>query len=146
MACLAMEEIMFSSSPITSQLPTRYFHREPNTIPNGPWECDDEDGEYAIELVKYMKANNIEFKMLPYFFADVFDLSQQLTSENTGQNVQSILQNFSNLATENPELYKIYQSGKPTALTEYYKAVYKDNPKLYEQKLSRFKLWSKYFN
>ena len=53
---------------------------------------------------------------------------------------------LSNLATQNPELYKIYQSGKPTALTEYYKAVYKDNPKLYEQKLSRFKLWSKYFN
>ncbi len=113
---------------------------------DNPYQIENLMNTFEVPAMGVMRTNNIDFKMLPYFFADVFDLSQQLTSENTGQNVQTILQNFSNLATENPELYKIYQSGKPTALTEYYKAVYKDNPKLYEQKLSRFKLWSKYFN
>ena len=68
---------MFSSSPITSQFPTRYFHREPNTIPNGPWECDDEDGDYRIYELRYGA------KVYLNYFAKTFYTNGKMASEGT---------------------------------------------------------------
>ena len=72
-----MEKMMFSSSPITSELPTRYFHREPHTIPECRWECDDEDGDYRLYELRYGA------KVYLNFFAKTFYTTGKMASEGT---------------------------------------------------------------
>ena len=66
---------MFSSQPSASQLPTRYFHREPNTPPEWCYECDEEDGDYRIYELRYGA------KVYLNFFAITFYTNGKIASE-----------------------------------------------------------------
>lgn len=68
---------MFSSSPTTSELPTRYRHRGPENAPVWGWECDDEDGDYRIYELRYGA------KVYLNFFAKTFYTNGKMASEGT---------------------------------------------------------------
>tara|TARA_R100001591_G_scaffold118637_1_gene143241 strand:+ start:10382 stop:12382 length:2001 start_codon:yes stop_codon:yes gene_type:complete len=111
--------------------------------------------EFLPASIFTFTTNKIAPRQHPFVMADMFDMAQDMQNRSGDEqsfnaNVNNIITNFSNLQNIAPDLYRAYQSGKPQAIFDYYKAKRdtKNNgfgEKEYKTKMQRFKLWSKYF-